>query len=110
VDILSLAPFGKVPVLKSAVDGWSDLSPYFANYAPETLEQIANGFETMQRWLFRPDYDPTQRAVIGDIEGRLLIPTVLSNIALEGIMTPETGAEWLQEQVEAILAERQEEE
>jgi len=44
--------------------------------------------------------------VIGDIEGRLLIPQVISNIALEGIMTPESGAAWLQEQVEAILAER----
>jgi multiple sugar transport system substrate-binding protein len=107
IDVLALAPFGKVPVLESAVDGWSDLSPYFANYSPETLAQIANGFETMQRWLFRPDYDTTQRAVVGDIEGRLLIPQVISNIALEGIMTPETGAEWLQEQVEALLAERE---
>jgi multiple sugar transport system substrate-binding protein len=108
IDVLGLAPFGKVPVLKSAVDGWKDLSPYFANYSPETLDQIANGYETMQRWLFRPDYDATQRAVVGDIEGRLLIPQVISNIALEGIMTPETGAEWLQEQVEALLADRQE--
>ncbi len=106
-DVLALAPFGKVPVLKSAVDGWKDLSPFFANYSPETLDQIANGYESMQRWLFRPDYDATQRAVIGDIEGRLLIPQVISNIALEGIMTPESGAQWLQEQVEALLAERQ---
>jgi len=106
-DVLALAPFGKVPVLKSAVDGWKDLSPYFANYSSDTLDQIANGYDTMQRWLFRPDYDTTQRAVIGDIEGRLLIPQVISNIALEGNMTPETAAEWLQEQVEAILAERQ---
>jgi multiple sugar transport system substrate-binding protein len=107
-DVLALAPFGKVPVLESAVEGWSTLSPYFENYSDETLNQIANGFETMQRWLFRPDYDTTQRAVIGDIEGRLLIPQAISNIALEGIMTPETAAEWLQEQVEALLAERQE--
>jgi multiple sugar transport system substrate-binding protein len=107
-DVLALAPFGKVPVLESAVEGWSTLSPYFANYSEETLSQIANGFDTMQRWLFRPDYDTTQRAVIGDIEGRLLIPQAISNIALEGIMTPETAAEWLQEQVEALLAERQE--
>jgi multiple sugar transport system substrate-binding protein len=107
IDVLALAPFGKVPVLKSAVDGWSELSPYFANYSPETLSQIANGFETMQRWLFRPDYDTTERAVVGDIEGRLLIPQAISNIALEGIMTPESAAEWLQEQVEALLAERQ---
>ena len=107
VDVLALAPFGKVPVLKSAVDGWKELSPFFANYSDETMAQIANGFETMQRWLFRPDYGPVERAVIGDIEGRLLIPQVTSNIALEGTMTPETAAEWLQEQVEAMLAERQ---
>jgi multiple sugar transport system substrate-binding protein len=106
-DVLGLAPFGKVPVLKSAVDGWKGSSEYFANYSPETLDQIANGYDSMQRWLFRPDYDATQRAVIGDIEGRLLIPQVLSNIALEGSMTPETGAEFLQEQVEALVAERQ---
>ncbi len=107
-EVLALAPFGKVPVLESAVDGWSGLSPFFEYYSDETLSQIANGFESMQRWLFRPGYDATQRAVIGDIEGRMLIPQVISNIALEGTMTPETGAEWLQEQVEAMLAERQE--
>jgi ABC-type glycerol-3-phosphate transport system substrate-binding protein len=106
-DILALAPFGKVPVLKSAVDGWKKLSPFFQYYSEETLDQIANGYETMQRWLFRPDFDATERAVIGDIEGRLLIPQVISNIALEGTMTPEAAAEWLQEQVEVMLAERQ---
>ncbi|MFO7740936.1 MAG: extracellular solute-binding protein [Anaerolineae bacterium] len=107
VDILALAPFGKVPVLQGAVDDWKELSPYFANYSDETLAQIANGYETMQRWLFRPDYDTAQRAVVGDIEGRLLIPQVISNIALEGTMTPETAAEWLQEQVETMYAQRQ---
>ncbi len=106
-DVLALAPFGKVPVLKSAVDGWSELSPFFEYYSDDTMAQIANGFETMQRWLFRPDYGPVERAVVGDIEGRLLISQVISAIALEGTMTPETAAEWLQEQVEAMLAERQ---
>ncbi len=107
LDVLALAPFGKVPVTKTAVDGWKDLSPFFANYSGETLDQIANGYETMQRWLFRPDYDAAQRAVVGDIEGRLLISQAISNIALEGTMTPETAAQWLQEQVESIYAERQ---
>jgi multiple sugar transport system substrate-binding protein len=105
-DVLALAPFGKVPVLKSAVDEWSTSSDYFANYSEETLAQIAGGFETMQRWLFRPDYDAAQRAVIGDIEGRLLIPTAISNIALEGIMTPETAAQFLQTEVEALYEAR----
>ncbi len=106
-DVLALAPFGKVPVLKSAVAGWQTLSPFFAHYSSDTLNQIANGFDTMQRWLFRPDYDATERAVIGDIEGRLLIPQVISNIALEKTMTPESAAKWLQQQVEAMLAERE---
>jgi hypothetical protein len=43
-------------------------------------------------------------AVIGDIEGRLLIPQAASNIALEGSVTPESAAKGLQEQVEPILA------
>ena len=107
-DVLALAPFGKVPVLASAIEEWSSASEYFANYPQETLDAIGAGFDSMQRWLFRPDYDATQRAVIGDIEGRLLIPTAISNIAIEGIMTPETAAEWLQEQVEALVAERAE--
>jgi multiple sugar transport system substrate-binding protein len=107
-DVIGLAPFGKVPVLESAVGSWKTSSDYFANYSDETLDQIANGYDSMQRWLFRPDYDATQRAVVGDIEGRLLIPTAISNIALEGTMTPETAAAWLQEQVEALMAERAE--
>jgi multiple sugar transport system substrate-binding protein len=108
IDILALAPFGKVPVLESAVEEWSALSPYFANYSDETLGQIAGGFDTMQRWLFRPGYDATQRSVIGDIEGLRLISQVISNIVFEGTMTPETAAEWLQEQVEGLLADRSE--
>jgi hypothetical protein len=36
-----------------------------------------------------------------------LISQAISNIALEGTMTPETAAAWLQEQVEALYAERQ---
>jgi multiple sugar transport system substrate-binding protein len=106
-DVLGLDPFGKVPVLVSAVDGWKGLSPFFENYTSDTLDQIANGYDSMQRWLFRPDYDATERAVVGDIEGRLLVPQVLSAIALEGTMTPETGAQFLQEQVETLLADRQ---
>ena len=55
LDILAVAPMGKVPVLKSAVDGWRGLSDYFNYYSEETIAQIADGYENMQRWLFRPD-------------------------------------------------------
>lgn len=107
-DILGLAPFGKVPVLESAVEDWKASSDYFQYYSDETLDQITNGYDVMQRWLFRPDYNATQRAVIGDMEGRLLIPFVISNIALEGTMTPESAAEFLQQEVEILLEDRQE--
>jgi hypothetical protein len=105
LDVIALAPLGKVPVLESAVDQWTDLSPIFDHYSPATLGHIANSYDSMQRWLFRPEYGNLQRGVIGEIEGRLLIPQVIDNIAVEGTMTPESGAQWLQEQVENILAE-----
>lgn len=105
-DVLALAPFGKVPVLESAVEGWSSSSDYFANYSDETIQAIAQGYDSMQRWLFRPDYDATQQAVIGDMEGRLIIPQIISNIAIEGTMTPEQGAAELQRLVQDMYDER----
>ena len=47
-DILALAPFGKVPVLESAVDGWKSSSDYFSNSPPATLDAIAAG-----SWVWR---------------------------------------------------------
>ena len=104
IDIIATAPLGKIPVLESAVQQWTTLSPIFENYSPATLGHIAAGFDTMQRWLFRPEYTNRERAVIGEIEGNLLIPRVIHNIVVEKSMTPETGAEWLQQQVEALAA------
>ena len=53
LDVLALAPLGKVPVLESAVEKWSKLSPIFGYYSPATLGHIANSYDAMQRWLFR---------------------------------------------------------
>jgi len=108
LDVLATAPMGKVPVLKSAVDGWRGLSDYFGYYSEDTISQIADGYENMQRWLFRPDYGSVERAVIGDIEGTLLIPQAISYMALEETMTTAEAAEWLQGQVESLLADRAE--
>lgn len=103
-DIIATAPLGKIPVLESAVQRWTELSPVFENYSPATLGHIASGYDTMQRWLFRPEYTNRERSVIGQIEGDLLIPQVIYNIVVEKTMTPETGAEWLQERVELLAA------
>lgn len=105
-DILALAPFGKVPVLKSAVDAWKKSSDYFTYYPDATLEQIANGYDTMQRWITRPDYTAEQRAVIGEIEGKLLIPQAIYAITVEKTLTPRAAAERLQTLVAALLATR----
>ena len=82
-DVIATAPLGKIPVLESAAQEWTTLSPVFENYSPATLGHIASGFDTMQRWLFRPGYTNRERAVIGEIEGDLLIPQVIYNIVVE---------------------------
>ncbi len=74
MDLLELAPSGKASVLESAVAGWSALSDYSVYYPEGPMAQISGGYDVMQRWLFRPDCDATQPAVIGDIEARLLFP------------------------------------
>ncbi len=109
MDILYIAPNGKLPVRAPAVAGWIK-HEIFETYPPEVLEAIASGFDTAQRWAFAPQMGPLERAVIGDIEGRLLIPQAISNVALEGAMTPEEACEWLQERVEELKADREAEE
>ena len=104
-DILSLAPLGKVPMRESMAEQWTTMSPVFDHYSPQTLGHIANGFDTMQRWLFKPEYTLNQRAVIADMEALLLVPQAINNI-VSGEMTPETAAAWLQDEVEAIAATR----
>jgi multiple sugar transport system substrate-binding protein len=104
IDILFLAPNGKIPVRKTAVDAWSQ-NDIFKSYPREVLDTIANGYNTMQRWIFATT-DPTQRAVIGDMEGRLLVPQAISNV-IQGEMTPQQAADWLQQQTEQLLKDRQ---
>ncbi len=106
VDILATAPLGKVPVRQSIVQRWTELSPIFANYSPATLGHIANGFDIIHRWVLRGDYSNAQRAVVSEIENRLLIPQAIDNI-LRSQMTPESAAAWLQEQTQALVAEAQ---
>lgn len=101
LEILALAPLGKVPVLQSATEPWMQLSPIFANYSAATLGHIANGYDTMQRWVLRPEYTDLQQALIGEVEGNLLIPQAIDAM-VRGEMTPEAAAQWLQEQVEAL--------
>ncbi|OGO39724.1 MAG: hypothetical protein A2Z04_08380 [Chloroflexi bacterium RBG_16_57_9] len=105
IDLLFLAPNGKIPVRKTAVEAWSK-HDIFKSYPKEVLDTIANGYNTMQRWTFATN-DPIQRAVIGDMEGRLLVPQAISNI-IQGQMTPKQAADWLQQQTEQLLKDRQE--
>lgn len=101
LDILATAPLGKVPVLESALEAWSTSSPIFAAYSPATLGHIANGFSTMKRWVLRPEYSRAQKATIGAIEARLIIPRAIAQI-VAGELTPATAAAQLQTQVEEL--------
>ncbi|NIN65575.1 MAG: hypothetical protein GTO63_12935, partial [Anaerolineae bacterium] len=69
------------------------------------LEAIFEGFESAQRWAFVPEYDQIQRAAIGDLEGRLFLIEAFNNI-IDGLMTPEAAADWLQTQMQDLYDAR----
>jgi hypothetical protein len=104
VEILATAPLGKIPVRHSIAARWTELSPLFANYSPATLGHIVNGFDNVDRWILRGDYSNAQRAVISQIEGRLLIPQAIDKL-VHGETTAEEAAAWLQAETQALLAE-----
>jgi multiple sugar transport system substrate-binding protein len=105
IDILFLSPNGKIPVRTTAVDAWSK-NDIFKRYPSEVIDAVVNGYNTMQRWAFAPQMGPVQRSVIGDMEGRLLIPQAVSSV-VEGSMTPQQATDWLQQRVEELYAARQ---
>ena len=105
LDILATAPLGKVPVLESALEPWGTSSPVFKTYSPATLGHIANGYATMKRWVLRPEYNRAQKATIGTLEARLIIPAAIEQI-VAGDLTPETAAQQLQAQVEELYTIR----
>ena len=103
-DIIKTAPLGKIPVRESALADWTALSPIFSYYSDATLGYIASSYDVMGRWIFQPQYDAAARLTISQIEGQLLVPQAIGMI-LDGSMTPEEAAGWLQTQVEAIAAQ-----
>jgi multiple sugar transport system substrate-binding protein len=104
IDILFLAPNGKIPVRTTAVEAWSK-NDIFQRYPKDVIDTVVNGYNTMQRWAFAPQMGPVERAVIGDMEGRLLVPQAVSNV-VEGKMTPQQAADWLQQRVEELYKTR----
>ncbi len=104
IDILFLAPNGKIPVRTTALDAWSK-HDIFKRYPKEVIDTVVNGYNAMQRWGFAPQMGPVERAVIGDIEGRLLVPQAVSSV-IEGKMSAQQAADWLQERVEELYKTR----
>jgi|GEM_PF-380887 len=106
--IIALAPFGKIPTRKSVYEEWRDSSEYFEYYSDEVLQQIANGYDSMDRWILQPHYDQIQRAVIGDLENELVLPRILNALVVEHTLTPEQAAEQLQTETQELLDQRRE--
>jgi len=104
IDILFLSPNGKIPVRTNAVDAWAK-HDIFKKYPKDVIDTVVNGYNTMQRWAFAPQMGSAERAVIGDMEGRLLVPQAVSNV-IEGKMTVQQAADWLQTRVEELYATR----
>jgi multiple sugar transport system substrate-binding protein len=103
-DIIKTAPLGKIPVRESALQDWTALSPIFSYYSDATLGYIAGSYDLMKRWIFQPEYGAVERLTVSEIEQELLVPQAIAMI-LDGSMTPEEAAAWLQSQVETLVAE-----
>jgi multiple sugar transport system substrate-binding protein len=105
IDVLFLSPNGKIPVRTTAVADWSK-HPIFQRYPKDVIDTVVNGYNAMQRWLYAPQMGPVERAVIGDMEGRLIVPQAVSNV-VEGKMTVPQAADWLQARTEELYKTRQ---
>jgi len=105
-EIIGVAPFGKIPTRKSAFKEWRNSSEYFQYYSDEILQEIANGYNSMDRWLFQPHYDQIEQQVISDIENDLKLSAVLNQLVVERTLTAEQAVERLQSEVEELLERR----
>lgn len=104
--VLALDSAGKMPLRHSAIDRWQQSSAALQPYPQETLNQLLQGFDAVDRWFLRPEYTLEQRAIVGDIEGALLIPKAIYAITIEKSLSPAAAAEQLQRQVQALIAAR----
>ncbi|MBV7331478.1 extracellular solute-binding protein [Chloroflexi bacterium TSY] len=102
-EIIALDPLNKLPVLKRGYSAWKNANQYHSFYNEDSLRQLTTGYRSMTRWTFHQDYNDTQKEVIAHIENRKLIPRALYNIMIVGSMTPESAADWLQDEVENLL-------
>ncbi len=103
-EILAVDPAGRVPVIRSALRAWKGMGDFSSNYTDETLNAIPEAYNSLQRWLLRPEYTAQQRAVIREMTNRRLVPQAVSSICL-GSTPPDVAAGWLQEQVKQIVTE-----
>ena len=94
---LDMTPGGKTPVLKNAVQKWSQ-NDIFSHYEEGLAENLAEGLEKIERWGYR---DGESFPLISGIYGRKLIPDMVNRV-LEEKIAPEEAAKYIEERLEQI--------
>jgi len=95
MDIINMSPMGKMPMRPQFVEQWRE-NDVFGFYSQDVVEEIAGGFEGVNRWgIVGGGLHP----LVSDIYGQQLVPVAIGNI-LDGSMSSQEAADWLQQQVE----------
>jgi multiple sugar transport system substrate-binding protein len=88
---LSMAPGGKIPVRRGAVEQWKQ-HPYFAHYQPGLADTLAAGMERLERWGF---FGSTAVPAIGEVYATKVVPEMLGKV-ISGEMDAGQGVAWLE--------------
>lgn len=113
LDWLGVAAEGKFPMRRGNADnptayieGWGELevgvdrrAPLSDFYSAEVLDNIIQGANNIDRWGFAEG----EGQLVSAIYSELIVPQAIADI-MDGFMTPEEAAEFLQEQAEEIQA------
>ncbi|MDF1554323.1 MAG: extracellular solute-binding protein [Deferrisomatales bacterium] len=91
---LSMAPGGKIPVRRGAVQKWKE-HPYFAHYQPGLADTLAAGMDRMERWGF---FGTTAVPAIGEVTATKVVPEMLGKV-ISGEMDAAQGLIWLEQRL-----------
>ncbi|MFQ6082523.1 MAG: ABC transporter substrate-binding protein [Candidatus Aminicenantia bacterium] len=92
-DWITMAPGGKVPVLKSFIPTWMN-HPLFS-FSPQIGEEIISGIERIKRWGFK---EKKNHAFITEIYGKKIFPLAIGEIQ-SGKLIPSQTHLWIEKRI-----------
>lgn len=106
LDMLGTNLLGQLPVLVSAEAGWKNRALVETGLSNDMLDKMLDSSSTIRNWRMDPMLTTVQRTVLADLSREQLIGQVIYAVADQRTLTPLQGAQFLQEQAQALLSLR----